>query len=354
MDSTAEEIAARISLGWNAGNTMEAIGGETAWGNPEITRELIALVKASGFDAVRLPVSWNQYADATTAEIDPAWLARVRDVVQYCMDEDIPVIVNIHWDEGWLEENVTEAAADEVDARQKALWQQIATGLRDFDERLMFAGANEPNVETAAQMEVLARYHQTFVDAVRETGGRNAYRTLIVQGPSTDIEKTDNLWRQMPVDNAVDRLMAEVHFYTPYNFTLMPEDQSWGDMFYFWGDGFHSATNPGRNATYGEEADVDALFASMKARFVDLGIPVIMGEYAAMRRTTLTGDDLALHLASRAHFHEYVTRAALANGLIPFYWDAGGLDNHGSGIFDRRALTVHDRETLDALVAGAQ
>jgi endoglucanase len=35
---TAVEIASRIKLGWNAGNTMEAIGGETAWGNPLITQ----------------------------------------------------------------------------------------------------------------------------------------------------------------------------------------------------------------------------------------------------------------------------------------------------------------------------
>lgn len=57
-------------------------------------------------------------------------------------------------------------------------------------------GCNEPNVENTAQMAVLKSYEQTFIDAVRATGGNNAVRNLIVQGPSTDIGKTDqSLWR---------------------------------------------------------------------------------------------------------------------------------------------------------------
>ena len=106
MTSTAVEIASRIKLGWNIGNTMEATGGksETYWGNPLITDGLIRLVKDHGFDAVRIPVSWDQYANQETAEIDAAWLYRVKEVVQYCMENDIYVLINIHWDGGWLEE----------------------------------------------------------------------------------------------------------------------------------------------------------------------------------------------------------------------------------------------------------
>src|SRR5690606_9444123 len=150
--------------------------------------------KNNGFDALRIPVSWDQYADRETAEISAAWLNRVKDVVQYAMDNDIYVIINIHWDGGWLENNVTPAKQAANNARQKAFWQQIATHLRDCDERLIFAGANEPDAETEEEFQVLMTYHQTFVDAVRATGGKNAYRVLVVQGPKTDIELTDQLW----------------------------------------------------------------------------------------------------------------------------------------------------------------
>lgn len=354
MSSTATEIASRIKLGWNLGNTLEAIGGETAWGNPKTTSQFIQLVKQSGFDAIRLPVSWNQYANQSTAKIDSAWLNRVREVVQHSVDAGLYVVVNIHWDEGWLEHNITEAKKAEVNDKQRAFWQQIATHLRDFDERVMFASANEPNVDNASQMAVLESYHQTFVDAVRATGGKNAYRVLVVQGPRTDIELTDQLMRQLPVDTLQNRMMAELHFYTPYQFTLMSEDADWGKQFFYWGRNFHSITDTSRNATWGEEDEVDRLFGIVKQQFVNKGIPVILGEYCAQRRTgQLSGAALELHLASRAYFHRYVTQKALENGILPFYWDAGGLDNFSSGIFNRNTNTVFDQQTLDALRLGA-
>ena len=353
MTSTAVEIAANIGMGWNIGNTLEAIGGETAWGNPEVTKALIDLVKQSGFTAVRIPSAWDQYlSDTENAKIKTEWLDRVKEVVQYCVDNDLYVVLNIHWDGGWLENNVNEASAEQVNAKQKAFWEQIATHLRDFDEHLLFASANEPNVEDAAQMTVLNSYHQTFVDAVRSTGGRNAYRTLVVQGPTTDIEKTDNLMNSLPTDTVADRMMAEVHYYTPYQFCLMTEDANWGNMFYYWGEGYHSMTDTSRNATWGEEADLISLFQSMKTKFVDQGIPVILGEFAAIRRTSLTGDDLQLHLDSRAYYLKTVVKEAKANGLLPFYWDAGGLGDTGSGLFDRSDNTVFDQQALDALLEG--
>lgn len=353
MSRSASGMADRMGLGWNIGNTLEAIGGETSWGNPLVSPELIRLVKDSGFDSIRIPASWNQYADPDTAEINVAWLNRVKQVVQYGVDNDMPVILNIHWDGGWLENNVTLEKQEQNIARQRAIWQQIATHLRDFDERLIFASANEPNVENIEQMTVLTSYHQAFIDAVRCTGGKNAYRVLVVQGPSTDIEKTHRLWAGMPFDVVAGRLMAEVHFYTPFNFTLMTEDQDWGEQFYYWGKGNHSTTDTAHNPTWGEEDAVDELLALMKQKFVDRGIPVIIGEFGVIRRDNLAGDALELHRKSRAWYLEYVTRKTLANGLLPFYWDDGGLDNHGSGIFDRRAKTVFDRQSLDALLKGA-
>lgn len=355
MSSTAVQLAANINLGWNIGNSLEATGGETAWGNPETSKALIDLIKQNGFNAVRIPCSWNQNMEnSTTAEIKASWLNRVKEVIQYCIDNDMYVLINIHWDGGWLENNVTEDKQEENNDKQKAFWQQIATHLRDFDEHLLFAGTNEPNVEDATQMAVLNSYHQTFIDAVRATGGKNAYRTLVVQGPSTDIEKTNNLMTTLPTDSATDRMMVEVHYYTPYQFCLMEEDAGWGNMFYYWGNGYHSTTDTTRNATWGEESDVDDNFAKMKVQFVDKGIPVILGEYAVSRRTSLSGDHLELHLASRAYYLKYITKQAKANGLIPFYWDAGGLGNNGSGIFNRDDKTIFDQQALDGLLEGLE
>jgi aryl-phospho-beta-D-glucosidase BglC (GH1 family) len=347
MGSTAAQLAAKIKMGWNIGNTMEAIGGETAWGNPKITNDLIKQVKQSGFNAIRIPCSWNQYADKSTAKIQDAWLSRVKEVVQYCVNNDVYVLLNIHWDGGWLENNCTADKKDSVNDKQKAFWEQIATNFRDFDEHLIFASANEPNVDNATQMDVLLSYHQTFIDAVRSTGGHNRYRVLVVQGPGTDIEKTNSLMSALPVDRIANRMMAEVHYYTPFQFCLMDQDASWGNMFYYWGQGYHSTTDVTRNATSGEESDVNKFFGMMKTKFVDKGIPVILGEFDAMRRTSLTGNDLQLHLNSRAYYFKYVVKQAKANGLLPFYWDIG------NGVINRTNNTVYDQKALDSLRNGA-
>jgi endoglucanase len=354
MTSNATQLAAQIGLGWNLGNTLEAIGGETAWGNPVATQALIDKVKASGFNAVRLPVSWDQYANQTTAEIQAVWLERVKTVVQYCINNGMYVIVNIHWDGGWLDGHINTRDQAKVNAKQKAFWEQIATKLRDYDEHLLFASANEPPVDDATQMSVLLSYHQTFINAVRSTGGRNAYRVLVVQGPSTDITKTATLMNTMPTDQVAGRLMAEVHYYSPWQFCGLEADASWGSMAYYWGNGYHSTTDPARNATWGEESYVIEEFQKMKTKFADQGIPVVLGEYGAIRRLSLTGDALTLHLASRAYFNKYITQQAKLHGMIPFYWDNGYLSDLQFGIFDRTTYAVGDQQVLNALVQGAQ
>ncbi len=345
MTSTAMELSQQMTLGINIGNTLEAQGGsETSWGNPLITKELITAMKGHGFDAIRLPCAFDQYANSKTAKIRDEWLDRVKEVVQYCFDNDLYVIVNIHWDGGWLENNVNPGPQEEVNAKQKAFWEQIATHLRDFDERLIFASGNEPNVHDATQMAVLETYHQTFVSAVRSTGGKNTYRSLVVQGASTDIGETSELFKNFPRDPTPNKLMAELHYYTPYQFCLMEEDANWGNRFFYWGEQNHSTVNADRNATWGEEDDLDSLFQITHNQFVKFGYPVILGEFGAYKRAGIPEPEL--HHASVEYFNQYVTEACLRNGFIPFYWDTGG-------IIDRSTGAVKDQGVLDALRQGA-
>jgi endoglucanase len=353
MSSDAVALSTKIKAGYNIGNSLEAIGGETNWGNPAITLQQIQLIKQSGFTAVRLPTSWDQYANQTTGKISDTWLARVKQVVQYCVDNGLYVVVNIHWDGGWLDNNINSSSQAAVNAKQKAYWEQIATTLRDFDEHLIFAGSNEPPAADATQMAILLSYHQTFINAVRSTGGRNAYRTLVVQGPKTDIDTTYNLMNTMPTDTVARRMMAEVHYYTPYNFVMMDADATWGNQFFYWGAAYHSSTDTAHNPTWGEEADLNGYYAKMKQKFVDKGIPVLIGEFGAMRRSGLTAPaDLQLHLNSRAYFLNYASRQAVANGMMPFYWDNGVMGNNGWAIFNRQTNTVFDQQALDALIRG--
>jgi endoglucanase len=365
MTRDALALAAQMTLGWNLGNTLEAPGNETAWGNPKTTEQMILMVKNAGINAIRLPCAWDSYLeDQTTYKIKAPWLARVKEVVDYCVDNGLYAIVNIHWDGGWLEENPTYAKQTEVNRKQRALWEQIAVYFRNYDEHLLFAGTNEvhaPDYSAPAteHLEVQMSYNQTFVDAVRSTGGRNAYRNLIVQSFSADIDEADS-HLLMPADPTADRLMLEVHFY-PWQFGLLTEDanSTWGKALYLWGDDYIQYENiPGLSgrASRDNEDYVVAQFDKIKTKFVERGCPAILGEYGAVRRPNLTGEALAKHLQSRAYFMEFVTREAKNHGLVPFAWDSGttNLSDSPMTVFDRKNLTVFDQQLLDAILKGSR
>lgn len=338
----ASQVADPITIGWNIGNSLEAVGGETAWGNPLVNQQLINAVKAAGFNAVRIPASWDLHADQGTLQIDPAWMARVKEVVDYAHGQGMYVILNIHWDGGWLEEHPLYSHQQAVNEKQRAYWTQIATTFSNYDERLLFAGTNEVHADygtpTTEHITVQQSYNQTFVDAVRATGGNNASRTLVVQTYNTNMWHGLNYF-SLPSDTISNRLIVEVHHYDPYDYTLNPS----GSCLY-WG-----APYPPQSAcSWAQESYHDDLFAQVRAKWVDQGVPVIIGEYGVATRPNLD-------LASRQYYLEYVNRAAAANGIKTFYWDNGvqPSQTNGFALFNRSNGAIVDQGALDAVKLGA-
>lgn len=355
MPNDAPALAQKIKVGWNMGNSLEAVtdsfhASETLWGNPKASKPLIDLVKKAGFNAIRLPIAWSGYIeDRTTQRVKDEWMLRVREVVDYCIQNDMYIIINIHWDGGWLENNPTYAKQAEVNAKQKALWEQIAVVFRDYDEHLLFAGTNEVhadyNTPKAENLEVQMSYNQTFVDAVRSTGGKNTWRTLVVQSYNTNIELAKE-YLVLPKDPTQNRMMVEVHYYDPYDFCLEISPTSK----HLWGKDFKG--QPGVS-NWGQEEWVDATFATMKTKFVDKGVPVVLGEYAVNYRAALPEPVLKEHDKARNYYLYYVTKAAKKNGMLPFYWDNGGTGNNASGLFNRPALSIAYPDAVKAIIDGA-
>jgi endoglucanase len=211
------------------------IGCETAWGNPQLTQQLFNSVRAAGFDTVRLPVASSVFSDEANFVIDSAWLARVKSVVDDALHADLYIIINIHWDGGWMQP--TNAKKDCDNIRLATMWKQIANNFRDYDNRLLFAGTNEVMVDgdsdtpTKEYYTVQNSFNQTFASTVRATGGKNADRYLVVQGFNTNIDHTVN-FAVLPKDTVANRLMMEVHYYDPYNFTLNTKSSisQWGSQ----------------------------------------------------------------------------------------------------------------------------
>ncbi len=338
-DISSLQLSKEMGIGWNLGNSLEAIGGETAWGNARTTQTLIQAVRAAGFRNIRIPVAWAQYADKQQ-RIDPKWMTRVAEVVGWAREAGLVTVINIHWDGGWMQPKATHQKA--VNALLSTFWTQIATHFREHDEGLLFAGTNEVMVEgdwgppKPEYVAVQNSFNQTFVNAVRATGGANAQRHLVVQGFNTNITHTVN-HAVLPEDSAKDRLMMEVHYYDPYHFTIDEKSAIWQ-----WGAG---ATDPKAKDSWGDEAHADAEFDKMRKHFVDRGVPVLLGEYGVIARTQQAGSE-----RYREAWNRHITRSALQRGLVPVYWDNGVTGEHGMGLFDRASGKVAYPGLLRAIV----
>ena len=374
----AIEIAGNMYPGWNLGNTLEGggpdnnytnnggLGAEKAWQGTYTTQAIIDFAAAQGFKSVRIPAAWvmGHIVDGENMTIDPAWMARVKEIVDYCINARLYVLLNDHWDGGWIQgtfkKDISPSAIEEYSAKMKRLWTQIAEEFRDYDEHLLFAGLNEPEADTEEQTAALMTYEQAFIDAVRATGGNNASRTLVVQGPNTSIELSSK-WVDMAKfnDPAKNALMIEVHYYSPPQFTGVWEGVNGDEPFYFWGAANHvpSGTYKKYNCTWGEEAYVREQMQMMKEAFVDKGYPVILGEYGANWREFSNSSIQKKHDASIRLFHKTVNEEAIRRGIIPYVWDINNPNRYGTGgimcIIDRSALKVFDQNSLDGILSGA-
>jgi len=352
MSLNAKQLAAKMYAGINIGNTLECPTGEGAWSGAVVNLAYVHALKELGFNAVRIPCAWDSHvSDASTNTIDPAWLDRVDEVVGYVVSEGMYAILNIHWDGGWLEESCVSGYNEAVNKKQHDYWTQIANKLNHYDQMLLFAGMNEPGVQNQdgvdnASVDAIMAYQQTFLDAVRATGGNNATRTLVMQLPCTNIDRGTAGYYHLPTDVVADRMMVEAHFYDPYNFNMMEKDESWGKCAWYWGAENH-VSGSDHNSTWGEETHVHDQMQKLKTTFVDKGYPCIIGEYAVCcTRTNTSGIDLDKHYASITYWNRVVTREAKNAGAVPFYWETGGDINRTNG------ATRHTRQ-LDGVFAGA-
>ena len=373
----AVDIAGKMYPGWNLGNTLEGggsdniytnnggLGAEKAWQGTTTTQTIIDFVAAQGFKSVRIPAAWVM-GHITDGEegmtIDADWMARVKEIVDYCINAGLYVILNDHWDGGWIQGtfgDISAATIEKNSAKMKRLWTQIAEAFKDYDEHLLFAGLNEPEADTQQETEALMQYEKAFIEAVRETGGNNASRTLVVQGPNTSIELSSQ-WLDVSKfnDSANNALMVEVHYYSPPQFTGVWEGPNGDEPFYFWGAANHvpSGSYARYNCTWGEEAYVREQFDMMKTSFVDKGVPVVLGEYGANWREFSNSSIQKKHDASIWLFHKIINEEAIKRGIIPYVWDINNPNRYGTGgimcIIDRSVPSVFDTNSLNGIMAG--
>lgn len=348
LDKTA--IVEAMGPAWNLGNQLEAVSGrtpsETAWGNPTITQNTFKMVKDAGFTCVRIPISYfGRIGNGPDYKIESSWLKRIKEVVDMAMKEDLYTIINMHGDGynsmiangAWLLCNAPDNEQPAIKAKYEACWKQIVDVFADYDEHLIFESMNEEfdgtyNTPNKTYYANINTYNQIFVDTVRQSGGNNAKRWLLIPGWNTDINYTcgdygfeipTDTYRDSSIPASEQRIMISVHYYNPWDFC-----------------------GAGTKTEWGTDAEVKTLtdnFDRCYSAFVNKGYPVVIGEYGAVN---------ANNTDSRVKFVSTLCRAARSRGMVPVIWDNNG---HGTGadkfgLFNRSTFQVTQPEIIAAIM----
>ncbi|MBP1545502.1 MAG: glycoside hydrolase family 5 protein [Oscillospiraceae bacterium] len=330
-DIPSTELVKEMKVGWNLGNTLDSViqnpkgtelpsDWETAWGQPVTTKAMIDNVASQGFNVLRVPTTWEgKFGEGPDYKIDPDWMARVTEIVDYGIDNDMFVILNIHHEEWHMPKYDNEAKAQEI---LTALWSQIAENFKDYNEKLIFEGMNEPRLKgepnewnggNAEARDVINHWNAAFVETVRNAGGNNKLRHLMVTpyaASSLDSVLNDFV---VPED---DKVIVSVHAYLPYTFALAEPAQATKEW---------SADKPS------DTQDIDVLMVKLKEYYLDKGIPVIIGEMGTRNR---------MNTEARAECARYYSNAAHNAGIPICWWDNNAFVGSGEnfGIFDRKTF----------------
>ena len=295
---SAKNAVNNMKTGWNLGNTLDAnksfcifnkekqiweesinltgLETEYCWFMPTTSLEMIKYVKELGFNAVRLPVTWIGHLD-TNNNIAPEWMARVKEIADYIISQDMYCIINVHHDSGgngWV--RACESSYQQYSERLEKIYKELAFTFADYDEKLLLAGVNEILDENASWADPTPqasfwcnKWNQLFVDTVRSTGGKNKERNLVVMAPAGKSSKIAMEQFNMPSDSVENHLIFEFHNYDPQSF-CWPQNKE--------------GSNKGETPYWDEGKNpeiLQAVFDNLMSFAGKLNAPIICGEYAA-------------------------------------------------------------------------
>lgn len=337
VDISSQKLVSNIRIGWNLGYSLEAcisdldrnslpdatpptglVPDETLWGNPPVNEQLFKALVDNGINAVRLPITWRGHVDSDF-NIDENWLNRVKQVVDYAFNNGMYVIITVYHDGSydtdygaWIRKATKEP--DITIEHYKHLWSQIANAFRTYNERLLYESMNEVEFYDAyldEAYELFNLMNQEFVNTIRNSGGNNIWRHLVIAGYNSNITDCCDRRFAMPNDPA-GKCILSVHYYTPYTFCRQTVRNYWGIP--------------------SEQRWMESEIQTLKTEFVDKGIPVMITEYGAKGRDA----------ASRVFFCEKLAKLCRDNDIACFLWDDGSE-------LDRTTYKWHTPELIEAL-----
>jgi endoglucanase len=310
--TVSQKYAAAMEPGWNLGNSFDSFDtggdrGEESWGNPRVTKELIHTIKVQGFNSIRMPFTSDMRTGAAPDyKIDPAFLARYAEVVQWALDEGLYVLIDLHHDSWrWAAAIGADWDSGRSMQRYKAIWAQLADYFKDYPDKVSFESLNEPQFwsgnNDADRIKILEQVNTEFYNIVRNSGGGNATRMLVLPTLNTNDsdDRCESLYNIIKGFNDPN-IIATFHYYGFWPFS----------------------TNIAGFTTMNDRVtdELKAAFDRVYNRFSVNGIGVICGEYGLLGFDR--SPDVVEHGEMLKYF-EFVNYYAKTKGFTMMIWDNG-------------------------------
>lgn len=298
----------RLGRGVNMGNCLEA-PREGAWG-VRVNPGDFANIRRAGFDSVRIPVRWSAHAAGEPPHaIEPAFAARVEEVVRDALGAGLAVVLNVHH----YDELDREPSAHR--ARLVSIWRQVAERFRGFPDELQFEVYNEPHGAHTAEI-----WNETLLLALAEIRRHHPGRAVHVGGVEWSQAHTLAKLRLPPGDR---HLIGHFHCYAPFAFTHQGAE---------WIRDFDTRGWIGRKweGTPAERAEIAKVLDTAAEWSRSTGRPVFLGEFGSYGKHA--------DPASRARWTAFVAREAERRGIAWAYWEYQA----GFGVWDPAARAWRD------------
>jgi endoglucanase len=212
-------------------------------------------IRRGGFDFVRLNLQAFRHMDAQN-RLDPAWLAKLDDVVRHAEGAGLGVIVDEH------DFNACSQDLDLCRTRLSAFWQQVAPRFAKAPRNIAFELLNEPHDKLNGEP-----WNVLFAQELAIVRQTNPTRIVVV-GPTHWNSLKDLPLLKLPAD---PNLLVTFHYYEPFHFTHQ-------------GAGWVEETKNLHGITWGTDADR----AALRKHFDEVGAwsaanrrPILLGEFGA-------------------------------------------------------------------------
>lgn len=265
--------------------------------------KLCDLLIEKNINTIQLPVVWMNFVD-DNYQIKEETIIKLKSIVDKVISKGLYIIICSYdsYEQEWS--SLTYKNLPKLLKIMNVQWTQIGEMFKDYNEKVVFSFLNEPrdytdNLLDGEAYHVLNDANQAFIDLIRNSGGNNLYRQLIITTGWGNYDEDSYKYSIVPTDEYTS---IGIHAYKPFSLIhdIIKDEQ---------GNYLESSWDE-REEEY--SLALLRMVQTLKTNYLDKGFPVILSEFGSRDKNNTT---------DRAKWLNYYLSLTNAYNIKCFIWD---------------------------------